>query len=288
MNPDDIFNDKNIIKQKTFIYFPTKNALISRSLDTHGAMYKNMQHEMGSKINGLGGFTKKDIFASYIKKHNKMPPAFADARFVMQSYGDVLLGRVGLEKENNSNAVVSLWPTKKKEYMSNVIYENIIKEIVKLNNFVDVQNVKLFVSKEPYDADNLRNYEKNELSYKTQPDVKLVSSTESAKEPEIIKTYIIDGETYTHDELVERRAKLHLVGMSYVDKVLCAIDLKKYPELSGFIPTNCERKPEMKPLPFSEPRSKDDWRGNPLWRRTSEGLTFKNFINLSEQESDLE
>jgi hypothetical protein len=169
MNPDDLFNDENIINKKTFIYFPANNALISKSFDTHASMYKNMQHEIGSKVNGLGGFTKKDIFASYIKKHKKMPPAFADARFVMQSHGDVILGRAGIEKKNIENAVVALWPTKKKEYMSNVIYENIIKEILNLNNFVDVQNVKLFASKEPYDANNIRKYEKNELIYRTQP-----------------------------------------------------------------------------------------------------------------------
>ena len=273
MTPDDIFNNEKIINQKTFIYFPAKNKLITKSFDTHGMMYKNMQHEMGSKINGFDGLTKKDIFASYIEKHKKLPPSFADIRFVMQSYGDVLLGRVGLEKENMSNAIAALWPTKKKEYMSNTIYENIIKEILELNNFNDVQNVRLFASKEPYDASNLRKYKKNELIYKTQPNIELISKTKSSKEEEIKKTYVIDGEIYTHDELVERRAKLHLLGMAHVDKVLCAIDQKKYPELFGFIPTNCERKPEMKPLPFSEPRGKDDWRGNPIWKRTSESFS---------------
>lgn len=86
------------------------------------------------------------------------------------------------------------------------------------------------------------------------------------------QSYLIDGKSYSIKDLNDKRIKAH---MGQIDPILCHPDLDKYPELSGYKPSTCNKTSELR---NTHPQN---------WRRQSQdsylykyGESFKNwFLN---------
>jgi len=283
MNPDYLYTSQSG-NGNTFIYFPEKRRFLMYPRNkTHYQMIKNMKNPIDSAVSGLEGLTQHDLFGNYFKKNNQLPPA-EEQRYRVQKHGDAVLGRSAIA---NEEVDVAIWPTSQEKYLNITTAENLITDLVKYPEYKNLKKAILaysFDQWKPGDGEEDEYaYNQNKIVFDLKPKVKIASNTQYGKEY-LYEEFIINGEKYTLLDLMKRRSDMHLRGMSYKDPVLCAINTIKYPQLKGYIPANCEEVPKkLEPFPNSEPRGEGDWRGQPSWKKYSEGLTFKKFISLEEQ-----
>lgn len=276
MTPENLFRKNNT---NTIIYIPKKDVLIvGGKYKTHTDMLVSMRDKYTSKVSGYDGITLDD----FMKKKNTS----IALRNSVQDIGEALLARsIFYPKDNFFD--VSFWPSNKKnELFTDSVFKKFISKLITHENYNNADYCRLYVNYSnfsPYDT-----YRKGWviLKYNIKPEIELESSTnknQKEKPSDKTKIYVINGYNYTLEDLKVKRLELHFRGSSYIDPVLCAIDLEKYPELSGYVPVNCAKSPKkIEPLPNSYKRGHGDWKGIPAWMATSESVDFKNWLSLNE------
>ena len=299
MTPDDLYYRGSF----TIIYIPENGYIDTQPFPiTHSEMLNNAPYKSRKgEINDIEAVAFKRYLA---KNNNKMPlqDKFTQIRYDYQNYGDVFLGRARYypmhfqsvkDPKKNTIMDVSIWPTSDPTIFSN---ENITKflkilidDIYRLSkdSLNHIEKINVYFQTSKFNQYSTGRKLEKKLTFNTDKYITNLSLNKEKEENEENeenedKFYIINRVSYKLSDLQERRAKVHLGGSGAIDSVLCAIDLKKYPELIGYKPNNCIGKVIPK-NPFKYPalnRGKNDPRGTPYWRTTSEGLNFSQWMDL--------
>lgn len=305
VDPDKIYvnDDKSI----TFVY----NKLLSKDFYpyTHDDLLIDPDCFYDTFPNAVDIITKDKIedFISYIMRTpidsemnanlRKMGILPMDFRTILSTrekalqFGKALLGRIGLF---GGDIVIALWQQK-----SHPLFLKFLNDPRLLNLILRTYGAKYKPSEwlvKPYEEPI-----KYFSDYVDIPELlKKITTPEKGEERKqsiFQKEYEIGGSQIPFDVLKDFRAKLHSAPQGSKEymlslSVLCHQDMEKYPELSGFIPTNkCDKKvsKDLNLPPTITPRqivgrelygkNKNTGLLYPAWKATSEGnFSFQNWI----------
>lgn len=269
----------------TIVFIPS-NGYLGISNQVHADMLKNLSSD-----------NKKEILKSY--RDGEKPgerEVILPNRWDYQTYGDVYLARA-VPVFGKDYMEVSIWQTRKLDILKDSNMKVFLKKLYEKMPERDLENygnritkALVHIPKTVFNKDSVlrgksdyRYYPVKSIMYSLTPVVKRIENVEKEDDKEVSKPnpiYVIKGEQYKLSDLEKRRSLVHLYGSGVIDPVLCAIDLNAYPELEGYVPTNClGKKVKMEPHPDGISRGKEDWRLVPKWRATSESYSFRDFLN---------